>query len=172
MLLLRKIAEKQLKRIAHKKGSPNIMQQICGLKKMGDAIKLCFVKCCVGDCRSNYDTEKETIKVHSFPSNAIEHERWVKALSNILPKTPNKNMVGWLLCNFIEITLRHGCSPVNLLYSFRTPFTKNTSGRLGHQVPVDPPSIFATPKSFVRGSLDAPPRDPERRDIDYESRTQ
>ena len=35
-----------------------------------------------------------------------------------------------MLCNFIEITLRHGCSPVNLLHDFRTPFTKNTSGRL------------------------------------------
>ena len=34
------------------------------------------------------------------------------------------------LCNFIEITLRHGCSPVNLLYISRTPFPKNTSGRL------------------------------------------
>ena len=35
-----------------------------------------------------------------------------------------------LLCNFVEITLRRGCSPVNLLQIFRTPFTKNTSGRL------------------------------------------
>ena len=33
--------------------------------------------------------------------------------------------------NFIEITLRHyGCSPVNLLHVFRTPFHKNTSGWL------------------------------------------
>ena len=32
-----------------------------------------------------------------------------------------------LLCNFIEITLRHGCSLVNLLYIFRTPFLKNAS---------------------------------------------
>ena len=32
-----------------------------------------------------------------------------------------------LLCNFIEITIRHGCSPVNLLYNFRTPFLKNAS---------------------------------------------
>ena len=31
---------------------------------------------------------------------------------------------------FIETTLRHECSPVNLLHIFRTPFTKNTSGRL------------------------------------------
>ena len=27
---------------------------------------------------------------------------------------------------FIEITLRHECSPVNLLHIFRTPFLKNT----------------------------------------------
>ena len=33
-------------------------------------------------------------------------------------------------CNFIEITLRHVYSPVNLLYIFRTPFTKNSSQRL------------------------------------------
>ena len=32
-----------------------------------------------------------------------------------------------LQSNFIEITLRHGCSPVNLLHIFRTPFLKNTS---------------------------------------------
>ena len=35
-----------------------------------------------------------------------------------------------LLSNFIEIALRHACSPVILLYIFRTPFPKNTSGWL------------------------------------------
>ena len=35
-----------------------------------------------------------------------------------------------LQSNFIEITLRHECSPVNLLHIFGTPFLKNTSGRL------------------------------------------
>ena len=35
-----------------------------------------------------------------------------------------------LQSKFIEITLRHGCSPVNLLHIFRTPFIKNTSGLL------------------------------------------
>ena len=35
-----------------------------------------------------------------------------------------------LLCNFIEITLRHGCSFINLLHIFRRPFLKNTSERL------------------------------------------
>ena len=33
-----------------------------------------------------------------------------------------------MLCNFIEITFRHGCSPVNLLHIFRTPFPKTTPG--------------------------------------------
>ena len=32
--------------------------------------------------------------------------------------------------NFTEITLRHGCSPVNLLHIFKTLFIKNTSGWL------------------------------------------
>ena len=32
-----------------------------------------------------------------------------------------------LQSSFIEITLRHGCSPVNSLLIFRTPFSKNTS---------------------------------------------
>ena len=35
-----------------------------------------------------------------------------------------------LLCNFIEITLRHGRFLVNLLHIFRTPFPENTSGGL------------------------------------------
>ena len=38
-----------------------------------------------------------------------------------------------------EITLWHGCPPVNLLYIFRAPFTKNTSGWL--LLPVYPESI-------------------------------
>ena len=35
-----------------------------------------------------------------------------------------------LLCNFIEIALRYGCSPVSLLHIFRKPFSRNTSGWL------------------------------------------
>ena len=35
-----------------------------------------------------------------------------------------------LLCNFIEIALRYGFSPVNLLHNFRTTFYKNTYGGL------------------------------------------
>ena len=32
-----------------------------------------------------------------------------------------------LFCDFIEITLRHECSPINLVLIFRIPFHKNTS---------------------------------------------
>ena len=35
-----------------------------------------------------------------------------------------------LQSNFIEITLPHGCSSVNLFHIFRTDFSKNTSGWL------------------------------------------
>ena len=35
-----------------------------------------------------------------------------------------------LLCSFIEITLQHECSPVNLLHIFRTPFPRNRPGQL------------------------------------------
>ena len=35
-----------------------------------------------------------------------------------------------LQSNFIEIALRHGCSPVNLLHIFRTSFPNKTSGGL------------------------------------------
>ena len=35
-----------------------------------------------------------------------------------------------LSCNFIEITFRHGCSIINLLHIFRTPFPWNNSGGL------------------------------------------
>ena len=44
-----------------------------------------------------------------------------------MPKCDFNNVA--LLCYFIEIALRHGCSPVNLLRIFKTPFLKNTSGR-------------------------------------------
>ena len=35
-----------------------------------------------------------------------------------------------LQSNYIEITLRYRCFPVNLLYIFRTPFIKSICGRL------------------------------------------
>ena len=54
----------------------------------------------------------------------------LKICSKLTGEHPCQSVVSLkLLCNFIEITLWHGCS-VNLLHIFRTPFTKNTSGCL------------------------------------------
>ena len=50
-----------------------------------------------------------------------------KICSRFTGKCPCRNVISIkLLCNFIEITPRHGWSPVNLIHIFKTPFPKNT----------------------------------------------
>ena len=53
----------------------------------------------------------------------------LKICSKCTDENPCRSVISIkLLRTFIEITLRHGCSTVNLLHIFRTPsFTKNTS---------------------------------------------
>ena len=51
---------------------------------------------------------------------------------NWLQKQPSRGVLGErcsenILCNLIEIVLRHGCFPVKLLHTFRTLFLENTS---------------------------------------------
>ena len=55
--------------------------------------------------------------------------------------------------NFIEIALRHGCSPVNLLHIFRKPFPKNTSGRLLLIITPTRPKVFVGICSKLLGLL-------------------
>ena len=45
-------------------------------------------------------------------------------------RPPQKCDFNKVACIFIEITQQHGCTPVNLLHIFRTPFYKNTYGVL------------------------------------------
>ena len=53
----------------------------------------------------------------------------LKICGNFTEEHPCRSVISIeLLCDFIEITLRHGGSPVNLLHIFRTHFTKNTFG--------------------------------------------
>ena len=48
-----------------------------------------------------------------------------------MPKSGfNKVASSFIEISFIEIFSARVCSPVNLLHIFRTPFSKNTSGRL------------------------------------------
>ena len=65
-------------------------------------------------------------KSRSIHPEAFLEKGLLKHMQKIYRRTPMSN----LLCKFIEITLRRGCSPVNLLHIFRTAFPKNTSGWL------------------------------------------
>ena len=56
---------------------------------------------------------------------------FLKICSKFTGEHPCRSVISIKLqSNFIEIALRHGCSPVSLLYIFRTPFPRNTSGWL------------------------------------------
>ena len=51
--------------------------------------------------------------------------------SKFIGEHPCRNVISIKLqSNFIEIALRHGCSPINLLHISRTPLPKSISGRL------------------------------------------
>ena len=54
----------------------------------------------------------------------VPKKRCFENMQQTYRRTPMWNT----LCNYIEITLRHGCSPVNLLHIFRSSFPRYTSG--------------------------------------------
>ena len=50
-----------------------------------------------------------------------------KICSKFIRERPCRSAISIkLFCKFIEITLRHGCAPLNLLHIYRTAFPKNT----------------------------------------------
>ena len=52
----------------------------------------------------------------------------LKICSKFTGEHPCRSVISIKLqSNFIEIALRHGCSPLNLLHIFRTPFARSTS---------------------------------------------
>ena len=64
-----------------------------------------------------------------FRSNRSEYN--IQNMQQIYRRTPMPKSISIKLqSSFIKITHRYGCSPVNLLHFFGTPFTKNASGRL------------------------------------------
>ena len=62
------------------------------------------------------------------PSRGVLRKRCSENMSQIYRTTPMPRIP--MLSNFIEIALRHGSSPVNLLHIFGTTFPKKTSGWL------------------------------------------
>ena len=69
--------------------------------------------------------------IQKQPSKGALWKRYSESMQQFYRRTRCRSVISIkLLCNFIEITFRHGCSPVNLLHIFRTPFPRNTSGWL------------------------------------------
>ena len=76
-------------------------------------------------------TTKKNKKVQFCRSEVFLVKGVLKICSKFTGEYPCRSVISMkLLCSFTEITLRHGCCPVNLLHIFRTPFTKKISGWL------------------------------------------
>ena len=59
----------------------------------------------------------------------VLREKYSENMQQIYREHPWRSKISVKLpCNFIESTLRYGCSLVNLLHLVRTPFPVNTSG--------------------------------------------
>ena len=82
---------------------------------------VCFYLCGLIDIRNN-----DLLIVWSSRLKVFLRKGALKNMQQIYLRKPMPN----LLSIFIENTLRHGCSSVNLRHIFRTPFLKNTCGRL------------------------------------------
>ena len=69
--------------------------------------------------------------VRNSPPEVFIQTVVLKICSKFTRAHPYRSVISIKLqSNFIEIILRHGCSPVHLLHVFRTPFSKNISGHL------------------------------------------
>ena len=81
--------------------------------------------------------EQRTITLfRSSPSEVYLRKGVLKICSKFEGEHPCRSAISIKLqCNFIEIALRHGCSPSNLLQIFRAAFHKNTTGWLHLFVP-------------------------------------
>ena len=70
-------------------------------------------------------------RAHCRGGNQALRKAVLKICSKFTGEHPCRSVISInLQSNFIEIALRLGCSPVNSLHIFRTPFPKNTSGEL------------------------------------------
>ena len=97
----------------------------------------CFCRLCYWCINSVYYIPEvlflyhEVMITRSSPSMVFLLKGVLKICSKFTGEHPCRSAISIKsLCSFIEITLRHGCSRVNLLHIFETPFSKNTSRRL------------------------------------------
>ena len=84
-----------------------------------------WMKWVTGKSKLKYDIDR------SSPPEVFLEKAVLKIYSNFTGEHTSRSLISIkLLYNFIEIILRHECSPLNLLHIFRTPFLKDTSGGL------------------------------------------
>ena len=75
--------------------------------------------------------QQHNIKVRSSHPEVLLGKGVLKIRCKFTGEHPRRSAISIRLqSNFIGITFRHGFSPANLLHIFRTPFLKNTFGRL------------------------------------------
>ena len=103
-------------------------------------------KCCIGNKLVNTLFRLEFYIYRSSHSEMFLEKGVLKICIKFTGEHPCRSAISIKLqSNFIEITLRHGCSPVNLLHIFGTLFLKNTSGWLFLHIVV--------PTKFTRVSI-------------------
>ena len=77
-----------------------------------------------------YPAERTVGSFRSSYSEVFLGKGAVKTCSKFTGEHPCRSVTSIkVICNIIEVTLQHGCSPVNLLHIFRVPFYKKTYGR-------------------------------------------
>ena len=88
------------------------------------------------NCEYHYLNDTTNLLLPSFKFRSSRPEVFLrksalKICSKFTGEHPCRSAVSIkLLCNFIKIVLRHGCSLVNLQHIIEIPFLKNTSGGL------------------------------------------
>ena len=118
----------------HEHFSPVSYWEKRAIKLAGSTLKhtngaICSLQCCslnAYSCFKDRDYHKYIIKVQKKPSSCVLRKGCSENKQQIYKRTPTPKCDFNLLCNFIEIALRHAQSPVNLLHFFRTPYCNNT----------------------------------------------
>ena len=116
------------------------------MNALKDKIKINILKWFYYCCLCNSDLKLKLIKDRSSPPEVFLQKGILKICIKFTGEHPCRSVISIklfpcrsaisikLLCDFVEIILWQGCSPVNLRHIFRTPFYKNTSARLLHRV--------------------------------------
>ena len=96
-------------------------------------------------CMEEIVLKRKKNKYFFSQSMGVLTKRCSENCSKFTGEHPGQSVISIKLqSKFIEITLWHGCSPVNLLHIFRTSFPKNIHGGLLLPIPTALPEIVSS----------------------------